>query len=64
MYTGASWFAYGGATTPDILGDLKDGPPQIEMSCSTCHDVHGSSNYRLLKDVVNGTDRWWLRRFA
>lgn len=54
MYTGASWFAYGGATTPDILGDLKDGQPQIEMSCSTCHDVHGSSNYRLLKDVVNG----------
>lgn len=55
MYTGASWFAYGGATTPDdILGQLKDGQPQIEMSCSTCHDVHGSSNYRLLKDVVNG----------
>lgn len=54
MYTGASWFAYGGATTPDILGNLKDGQPQIEMTCSTCHDVHGSSNYRLLKDVVNG----------
>ncbi|MDP2181531.1 MAG: cytochrome c3 family protein [Actinomycetota bacterium] len=53
MYTGATWEIYGGATVPDILGNLKDGP-QIEMSCSTCHDVHGSSNYRLLKDVVNG----------
>jgi len=24
------------------------------MSCIACHDPHGSSNYRLLKDVVNG----------
>lgn len=53
MYTGSTWEVYGGATVPDILGNLKDGP-QVEMSCSTCHDVHGSSNYRLLKDVVNG----------
>ncbi len=26
------------------------------MTCGSCHDVHGSSNYRLLKDVVNGVD--------
>jgi len=26
----------------------------IQMSCTACHDPHGSSNYRLLKDVVNG----------
>lgn len=55
MYTGASWFAYGGSITPDLLGNLSDNTaPQIEMSCASCHDVHGSSNYRLLKDVVNG----------
>jgi len=53
MYTGSSWLIYGGKTDEDILGDLKDGP-QIEMTCSTCHDVHGSANYRLLKDIVNG----------
>lgn len=55
MYTGASWMIYGGSTDWDILGTgfLKDGP-QIEMACSSCHDVHGSSNYRLLKDRVNG----------
>lgn len=55
MYTGASWMIYGGSTDWDIFGAgfLKDGP-QVEMSCSSCHDVHGSSNYRLLKDVVNG----------
>jgi cytochrome c553 len=28
----------------------------IVMTCGSCHDVHGSSNYRLLKDVVNGVD--------
>lgn len=56
MYTGASWMVYGGSTEPDILGDLKDGP-QVEMSCSTCHDVHGSSNYRLLKDVLPALER-------
>lgn len=55
MYTGASWFAYGGATTYDLLGNLSDtAAPQIKMTCGSCHDVHGSSNYRLLKDVVNG----------
>ena len=26
------------------------------MTCCSCHDVHGSSNYRLLKDVVNGVE--------
>ncbi len=54
MYTGASWFAYGGATDAGLLGNLGDGDPQIVMSCTSCHDVHGSSNYRLLKDRVNG----------
>ena len=30
------------------------GPDGVVMTCATCHDFHGSSNYRLLKDVVNG----------
>jgi len=25
-----------------------------QLICTSCHDVHGSSNYRLLKDAVNG----------
>lgn len=50
-----SWFAYGGGIEPDLLGNYSDNSaPQIEMTCSSCHDVHGSSNYRLLKDIVNG----------
>jgi predicted CXXCH cytochrome family protein len=24
------------------------------LTCTSCHDVHGSSNYRILKDQVNG----------
>ena len=30
------------------------GPDAVVMTCGTCHDFHGSSNYRLLEDVVNG----------
>ena len=26
----------------------------VDFKCTTCHDVHGSSNYRLLKDALNG----------
>jgi predicted Fe-S protein YdhL (DUF1289 family) len=32
------------------------GGKKIVMDCGSCHDPHGSSNYRLLKDVVNGVD--------
>jgi predicted CXXCH cytochrome family protein len=28
--------------------------PMADFTCTDCHDPHGSSNYRLLKDVVNG----------
>lgn len=38
--------AWGGGTT---------GPgTSMTLDCSSCHAVHGSSNYRLLGDVVNG----------
>jgi len=57
------WSAFGGglAGDPDpshATGDNFPWPPgggnKIVMSCTTCHDPHGSSNYRILKDVVNG----------
>lgn len=65
-FNGSSWGAWGGgATGLDGVIQLGYGTwqydlddvnyvPQIVMSCSSCHDVHGSANYRLLKDVVNG----------
>lgn len=30
------------------------GGTNITMDCASCHDPHGSSNYRILKDEVNG----------
>ncbi|MDF1541809.1 MAG: hypothetical protein RQ731_04970 [Anaerosomatales bacterium] len=53
-FNGASWAAWGGGETGrDGLFSTGAGP-LIVMSCSSCHDVHGSSNYRILRDVVNG----------
>jgi predicted CXXCH cytochrome family protein len=53
-YNGSSWGAWGGGTTGrDGIISTGHGN-QIVMTCGSCHDVHGSSNYRLLKDVVNG----------
>ncbi len=39
----------------DPLWGDNDGTPQAyALTCTSCHDPHGSSNYRLLKDYVNG----------
>lgn len=52
---GVTWVAYGAG--PDGRdGIISTGGEQVDISCSVCHDVHGSSNYRLLKDVVAGID--------
>lgn len=62
VYNGASWGAYGGGYTGQgatgangqIPGaDVGESVP-IKMDCTTCHDPHGSSNYRILKSYVNG----------
>lgn len=53
-FNGGSWGAWGGGAT-GREGIITTGyGNQIVMSCSSCHDVHGSSNYRILRDVVNG----------
>jgi hypothetical protein len=62
LMNGQSWGAYGGGSAGDpnpahATGDsvtLLGTGNKIVMDCTTCHDPHGSSNYRLLKDVVNG----------
>jgi len=68
MYKGSSWGAYGGGyagTGKTFAADFSDagqGPDafmtgtgnSIKMDCATCHDPHGSPNYRILKTAVNG----------
>ncbi|MRS12782.1 MAG: hypothetical protein EG823_06895 [Actinobacteria bacterium] len=52
---GATWVAWGAG--PDGRdGIITTGGEKVEISCTTCHDTHGSSNYRLLKDIVAGID--------
>lgn len=50
---GTTWVAYGGGETGRD-GIISVGGVEVQISCTVCHDVHGSSNYRLLKDTVNG----------
>jgi hypothetical protein len=67
-YFGASWGAYGGGVlgfkaaddanltyTGSSVPSVGVGSALIKMDCGSCHDVHGSSNYRILKDEVYGT---------
>lgn len=62
MISGGSWRAWGGGVygststvdaTGNAIGFLGTGD-FIPMDCATCHDPHGSSNYRILKDRVYG----------
>jgi predicted CXXCH cytochrome family protein len=62
MYKGGSWGAYGGGYAGMGKVGANGAPPQtgtgnlIKMDCATCHDPHGSANYRILKAVVNGNE--------
>jgi predicted CXXCH cytochrome family protein len=62
-YSGGSWGAYGGGlysltATATYDGSLVPsvgvGEALIKMDCGTCHDVHGTSNYRMLRNTVYG----------
>lgn len=62
-YFGGSWGAYGGGlysltatATYDgsLIPSIGVGAALIKMDCGTCHDVHGTSNYRMLKNTVYG----------
>jgi hypothetical protein len=62
-YFGATWKVWGAgqfsrtataswdASLPPYVGA---GSQQVTLDCSSCHDVHGSSNYRILRDKVFG----------
>jgi hypothetical protein len=64
LMNGQSWAAWGGGkfgSTSTQSVDASGNYPatlgagnKIVMDCGTCHDPHGSSNYRILKDVVYG----------
>ncbi len=47
-YQGGSFQAWGGGGTRGQLGGTS-----IVMTCTTCHDPHGSSNYRILRTTIN-----------
>ena len=52
---GATWVAWG-AGFDGRDGIISMGGEKVEISCTVCHDTHGSSNWRLLKDIVAGID--------
>jgi hypothetical protein len=62
MFKGSSWGAYGGGYFGQgaVGADGQDPNANvgetvaIKMDCATCHDPHGSANYRILKAVVFG----------
>jgi hypothetical protein len=61
LTNGGSWGAWGGGafgstSSVDATGNsvLQGSGNKIVMDCGSCHDPHGSSNYRILKDMVNG----------
>ncbi len=43
-----------GTLTDPMWGAGNTAPAGTNLTCTSCHDPHGSSNYRILKDSVNG----------
>jgi predicted CXXCH cytochrome family protein len=63
LINSGSWGAYGGGLFGETSATITNGGNYVQlygtgnkivMDCTTCHDPHGSSNYRILKDAVNG----------
>jgi hypothetical protein len=48
---GATWVAWG-AGFDGRDGVISMGGEKVVISCASCHDTHGTSNYRLLNDVT------------
>lgn len=44
----------GASATDPMWGYGSALPAGVNLTCTDCHDPHGSSNYRLLKDSING----------
>jgi predicted CXXCH cytochrome family protein len=49
--TGATAAAWGNGGVRGVTADLSAG----NLSCASCHDPHGSLNYRSMKSTVNGS---------
>jgi predicted CXXCH cytochrome family protein len=43
--------AWGNGVNRGVLGPLAGG---ATFTCASCHDPHGSTNYRIIKETVNG----------
>lgn len=44
--------AWGNGVNRGVAGALAGG---LALNCASCHDPHGSANYRIIKTTVNGT---------
>ncbi len=48
--TGSTAAAWGNGVARGSTANLADG----NLTCASCHDPHGSNNYRIIKETING----------